>query len=404
MTRSPAPAGRPRFDIADIVRRHRAELQARIQLTPAQSRVLSAIAVCRTASLGGHVDMCRACGYEHPAYNSCRDRHCPKCQALAQERWIAQQSKRLLPTRHFHVVFTLPSELRRLAKFRPAKIFDALFCAAGQTLVELGHSRYDATLGVIMVLHTWTRELAFHPHAHAIVTAGGVARDRSRWVGSADYLFPVQVMGALLRGKMMAALRRLHADGELDGFDEFADPRAFDDLMVRLASKKWVVYAKKPFRRSEHVLAYLGRYTHRVGISNSRLVAVTPDAIVFRTKGAKTVTLGPVEFLRRFVQHVLPKGKQKIRYYGVYARSHVNKLLPTVRALFPSKLAHGSAASPPAPVSWQQQLHELTGRDVRTCPRCNQPVVQIFIPCGVPVPISRGPPDGRPYLALTAAP
>jgi hypothetical protein len=383
VARSPAAAGRPRFDIADIVRRHRAE----VHLTPAQGRVLSAIAVCRTAALGGHLDVCCFCGYEHPAYNSCRNRHCPKCQALAQERWIAARAERLLPTGHFHVVFTLPSQLRSLAKFRPADLFGALFRAAAETLLELGRTRLGATVGATLVLHTWTRELAFHPHVHAIVTAGGVTDDRSRWVASRpNHLFPVRVMGALLRGKMMAALRRLHANGVFEGFDEFADPRAFDDLMTHLASKHWVVYAKKPFHRSEHVLAYLGRYTHRVAIANSRLIDVTHDAVTFRTKDGKTITLAPDVFLRRFVQHVLPDGFTKIRHYGLYAASNVERLLPAARALLTAQPVEQSITH--AAVSWMQLLRDLTGRDVATCPECGGSIARVALPD------ARGPPVG----------
>jgi hypothetical protein len=380
----PATAGRPRFDIADIVRRHRTE----VQLTPAQGRVLSAIAVCRTAVLGGHLDVCRACGFQHPAYNSCRNRHCPKCQALPQEKWIAARAERLLPTGHFHVVFTLPRELRGLARFRPAKLFDALFRAAADSLLELGRTRLNATVGVTMVLHTWTRELDFHPHVHALVTAGGVSQDRSRWVASRpNHLFPVKVMGALLRGKMIAALRRLQADGEFDAFDEFADPRAFDDLMTQLATKSWIVYAKKPFHHSRHVLSYLGRYTHRVGIANSRLVNVTVDAVTFRTKDGKTISLAPAEFLRRFVLHVLPDSLKKIRHYGLYASSHVKRLLPIARARLTARPVEVPAVS--TPVSWQEYLQQITGHDVDTCPRCGGRVVHIAVPS-----LARGPPSG----------
>lgn len=307
MEHCPAPAGRPRFDIADIVRQHRAALEAEVHLTLAQRRALSAMALCRTAALGGHVDECRSCGFERPAYNSCRNRHCPKCQALRQEKWIAARTERLLPARHFHVVFTMPSELRALGQCYPRELFGALFSAASETLLELGDTRLGARLGVTMVLHTWTRELRLHPHVHALVTAGGLAMDGSRWVSSnRKYLFPVEVMGALLRGKMMAALRALHARGAFASFDDFADPEGFDRLMGKLVRKNWVVYAKKPFKRVDHVLKYLGRYTHRVGIANSRLVDVRDDLVTFRTKNGKTVSLTPVEFLRRFVQHVLP--------------------------------------------------------------------------------------------------
>jgi hypothetical protein len=365
----PAPAGWPRFDVADIVQQYRAALQAEVQLTPAQGRVLSAITLCRTAALGGHVDVCRSCGFERPAYNSCRNRHCPKCQALRQEKWIAARTERLLPVRHFHVVFTLPRELRALAKHNPREMFDALFSAASETLLELGESRLEARFGVTMVLHTWTRDLRFHPHVHAIVTAGGLARDGACWLStSKKYLFPVEVMGALLRGKIMATLRRLNARDAFARFDDFADPQAFDKLMQKLARTKWVVYAKKPFREVNHVLTYLGRYTHRVAIANSRLVDVRDDLVTFRTKNGETVTITPVEFLRRFVQHVLPDGFHKIRHYGLYAGS----------AESARQVAHEHLASPsPVPrsstvteLAWAEQLRQLTGRDVRCCPRC----------------------------------
>jgi hypothetical protein len=366
---SPPDVGRQRFDIADIVRAHRATLEARVRLSRVQRRVLSAIELCRTAALGGHVDVCRACDFERPAYNSCRNRHCPKCQALRQERWIAARAERMVPVPHFHAVFTLPSELRTLGKRYPREIFGALFAAASETLLDLGESRLGGLLGVTMVLHTWTRDLRFHPHVHALVTAGAQPKDGTCWRPSRNtYLFPVEVMGQLLRGKMLDALRRLEARGVFSRFPDFADPDAFEQLMRALSRKKWIVYAKKPFRRVEHVLAYLGRYTHRVGIANSRLVDVSDDAIVFRTKNGKTISLEPVEFLRRFVQHVLPDGFHKIRHYGLYAgaaaptrQQAIDDLAATTRTMIPSAAAQ---------TSWSEQLRQLTGRDVDRCPCC----------------------------------
>ncbi len=391
MTPRPAHAGRPRFDIADIVRRHRAALEAEQDLTIAQRRVLSAIELCRTAALGGHVDVCRSCGYEHHHYHSCRNRHCPKCQGLAQERWIAARSERLLPVRHFHVVFTLPSQLRALAKYRPRELFGALFSAASATLLELGASRLKARLGVTMVLHTWTRDLRWHPHVHALVTAGGLALDGSSWKpSSTKYLFPAKnVMNVLLRGKMMAALRAMQRDGTFDGFDDFRDPEAFDLLMARLARIDWVVYAKEPFQRIDHVLAYLGRYTHRIAIANSRLVAVTDQAVTFRTKNGKTVTLTPVAFLRRFIQHVLPDGFHKIRHYGLYSSTHAQPgtRLDQARALIPT--LEPTTSAPSQDDGWSELLHELTGRDVTRCPRCGASLDRI----AVPGPLCRAPPE-----------
>jgi hypothetical protein len=311
VTTCPAPAGRPRFDIADIVRQHRATLEAEVHLTLAQRRVLSAIALCRTAALGGHVDVCRSCGLERPAYNS---------------------------------------------------------------------------FGITMVLHTWTRELGFHPHVHALVTDGGLATDGSRWAPSnRKYLFPVKVMGALLRGKMMAALRALHARGAFASFEDFADPEGFDRLMQKLArAKKWIVYAKRPFQRVDHVLEYLGRYTHRVGIANSRLVDVRDDAVTFQTKNGKTVTVTPVEFLRRFLQHVLPDGFHKIRHYGLYAGAAEDERLVAQEHLEPALPRTELTTA----MTWRDQLRDITGRDVERCPPCGEHLEHRPVPAA----ICRAPP------------
>ena len=350
------------------------------------------MASCRTAALGGHLDVCPGCDFERPSYNSCRNRHCCKCQAPAQEQWIAARSERLLPVRHWHVVFTLPSQLRSLARCFPRLVFDALFRAASETLVELGQSRLHAQLGVTMVLHTWTRELQFHPHAHALVTAGGLSPDAASWIPSGrKYLFPVEVMGQMLRGKMLAALRRMHALGHLDRFDDFRDPQGFELLMSRLARCRWVVYAKRPFREARHVVAYLGRYTHRVAISNSRLVDVTPDAVTFRTKNGQTVTLAAVEFLRRLVLHVLPDGFHKIRHYGLYAGFHVQRSLVVARRLLAehseSHRAPPASTAPSTPANSAAQLLACTGRDVTRCPRCGATLHHRPIP-----PTCRAPP------------
>ena len=355
---------RLKLEVADIVRTHRAELEVKHWVTLEQRRVLSAMALCRTAALGGHLDVCRSCHLERPSYNSCRNRHCPKCQALAQERWIAARAEKLLPVGHFHAVFTVPRELRSLAQRAPRAVYDALFQAASETLLELGHTHCGATLGITMVLHTWTRELQHHPHVHAIVTAGGLTE--SGWKPmSLKYLFPVEVMGELLRGKMQTRLRELHRAGQLPETSE-----SLERLMQQLGKyDHWVVYVKKAFRHAEHVLKYLGRYTHRVAIANSRLVSISQDQVTFRTKNGKVVTLTLVEFLRRFVQHVLPKGLQKIRHYGLYAGAANESLERARKAL--------QAASSPQVRdtidrlrTWQSALKALTGRDPSVCRRC----------------------------------
>lgn len=357
---------RPKFDIADIVRAHRDDLEKKHWLSRPQKRVLTAISRCRTAALGGHLEVC-ACGYERPAYNSCRNRHCPKCQALAQEKWIAARGARILSVPHLHQVFTLPAGARPLAMRHPVEVYTAFFHAVSELLLELGRTHLKATLGLTMVLHTWTRELAFHPHIHVLTTAGGLALDGKRFVhvkrskSGKLFLFHVDVMGQLLRGKMLDALRRLHRKG---AFPELTQP-AFDRLMARLATpKSWVVYAKEPFRKSQHVLSYLGRYTHRVGIANSRLVEVADDHITFHTKHGKTITLPPVEFLRRFVQHVLPDGFHKIRHAGLYASAQPGGTLEQARALIPTPPA--AAKAEPAPIETPQ-----------TCPHCGGILLRI---------------------------
>lgn len=393
-----ALAGRPRFDIADIVRDHRAQLEATVPLSTAQRRVLSAIGLCRTAALGGHIEQCRSCGLKTQAYNSCRNRHCPKCQLLAAEKWIWARTARLLPVRHFHVVQTLPAELRPLARAFPRVLYDALFACTSETLFELGQSRLDATLGVTMVLHTWTREMNFHPHVHAIVTAGGLSRNGDGWNHSnKKYLFPVEVIGALVKGKMLDWLRSTQRRGDFDAFDEFLDPEAFDRLMSRLASHNWVAYAKKPFRDSTHVMKYLGRYTHRVAIANSRIVEVTETSVAFRTKTGKVTTVSPVEFLRRFCLHVLPPGFNKIRHYGLYssaalASTHVlanEKLLLSAPGFNPATVN----ASPVKAETWPEHLRRIMGRDLNSCRICGNPVEHQPLPqtCSRPQPRASSP-------------
>jgi len=365
--------GPARFDIADIVRAHRAALESVQRLTRPQKRVLTDIAQCRTAVLGGHLERCDACGYEHPAYNSCRNRHCPKCQALAQDQWIQARRARMLEVRHFHVVFTFPAELRPLAAFAPRVVYDALMRAAHRTLLAFGKTRLRARIGATLVLHTWTRKLEFHPHVHAIVTGGGLSAEGAHWrAAPRRFLFPVHAMGQVLRGKLMTALGRAHAAGEFAGFDAFEDPEGFARLMARVAKRSWNVYAKAPFKKGRHVLDYLGRYTHRVGIANSRLLAVSPQRVTFRTKGHATETVTPVAFLRRFVQHVLPDGLHKIRHVGLYA-SAASALGDRARALL------GANVAPPRPPSWRDRLLQLTGRDVARCPRCATPLVTIVV-------------------------
>ncbi|RLB66678.1 MAG: IS91 family transposase [Deltaproteobacteria bacterium] len=370
----PKPSRRPCHEVADIFRAHGEQYRATHPLGPDLRKAMWCIEACRTAVLGGHVDVCPDCGTKlEPAYNSCRNRNCPKCQALDQDRWIDKRRERLLPAGCFHVVFTLPSALRAVAQRNRKKIFDTLFAAASQTLLELGKTpkHLGALLGITAVLHTWTRDLRFHPHLHCVVTAGGLALDESRWVDTRRrFLFPVGVMGLLFRGKFVAGLERLHRRGELD-LGDVADPNeAFGELRAKLFSKKWVVYAKRPFAGPEQVFAYLGRYTHRIAISNHRILAVTDDAVTIATRNGNTATMPPLQFIHRFLQHVLPTGFVKIRHYGLWASANVKTKLDAARRLLEADGRRLDPRPREAAPDWREHLEKLTGIDLTTCPVC----------------------------------
>jgi len=363
-------------EIADIFRAHGEVYRQKHALLPEQRDAMRAIEVCRTEVLGGHVDVCDACGLARPAYNSCRNRHCPKCQALTQAIWIEKRMERVLPTHSFHIVFTLPHELGPIARRNRRVTFDLLFASASRTLLELGRDerRLGALLGVTAVLHTWSRDLRFHPHLHCVVTGGGLACDGKRWISSRQkYLFPVRVLASLFRGKFLSALARAHQRGEFDLGG--ADSAAFGQLLDVLYRKGWVVYAKRPFAGPDQVFKYLGRYTHRVGISNRRLVSVSEHGVCFRTKDGKQVTISPDEFIRRFLLHVLPDGYVKIRHYGLLASSNVRTKLERARRHLEGEKK--SSAEKPANQTWQERLLALTGIDVTTCPRCGGHMIRL---------------------------
>jgi len=378
-----------------VFRRFGDHYRHRHTVLPLQKKAMKAIERCRTAALGGHVDLCTACGHERPAYNSCRNRHCPKCQALAQHKWLEARRRRILPTHHFHVVFTLPAALRGLARQNPSAVYDLTFRAAADTLLELGRDekRLGGRLGITAVLHTWSRTLAFHPHVHCIVTGGGLSLDGKRWVASkVGYLFPVKVLAKLFRGKLLDGLRRLYQKSELSlrgPLDALADPSRFSALLDDLYRTAWVIYAKPPFGDATKVYAYLGRYTHRVGLSNARLHSIDDDGVCFATKHQKTTTLAPVEFCRRFLQHVLPHGFRKIRHYGLLSGSHAKTTLEVAR-----RLLGGESSPEHDDVSWRARFFQLTGIDLRVCPACKSDAL-----VAVPLPISTPSPTAyTPYL------
>lgn len=392
---------RPRFEVADIFRTYGHSYLESHTSTPEQRAVMRAIEQCRTSALGGHLDVCDSCGYQKPSYNSCRDRHCPKCQALAQARWLEGRRDRILPTDYFHVVFTLPAELRPLAMKNRSLVYEALFQAASATLRDLSQDpkRLGAQIGWTAVLHTWTRDLRFHPHLHCIVTGGGLSSDSQRWVSAPrSYLFPVKVLGRLFRGKLMAALNRARDEQRLDMPHSLAPPLAFERLCKALFAKNWVVYAKRPFADAEQVYSYLGRYTHRVGISNQRILSVTDGSVTIATRGGATATMAPHEFIRRFLNHVLPKAFRKIRHYGLLASSNVNTKLPTARRLLAPSAS--SEAEPrhhiPLDSDWKDLFEALSGVDLRTCPACQRGrLSRVKIPRPPFLPPSARPPPPR---------
>ena len=365
------------MEVADIFRAHGEVYRHKHDLTPDQLKVMRAIETCRTEVLGGHLDVCDRCGHSQPSYNSCRDRHCPKCQSLKQAKWLEERMERLLPVHYFHVVFTLPPSLRPVARRNQRAIYKLLFEAATKTLLTLGEDpkRLGGQLGITAVLHTWTRELEFHPHLHCIVTGGGLSADGTTWIPARrKYLFPVKVLSRLFRGLFLDGLRRAHEAGEirLDGND-------LSKLVDPLYQTEWIVYAKPPFGGPEHVFKYLGRYTHRVGISNQRLISMDERGVCFATKSGKTITLTPQEFIRRFLLHVLPPGFVKTRHYGLWAASNVSTRLPLARAAL--GVPAQPAPPPPQPdpkaelddaLEWHTRLLRLTGIDVTRCPRCHQ--------------------------------
>jgi len=326
---------RPALEVADIFRDHgpawRRANAGHVSL--GQMKVMSAIERCRTAALGGHVARCEGCAHTHIAYNSCRNRHCPKCQGGAARDWLAAREAELLPVPYFHVVFTLPAAVADIAYHNKAVIYGILFKAAAETLTTIARDpkHLGAHIGITAVLHSWGSALTHHPHLHCIVPGGGIALDRTRWISCRPGFFlPVRVLSRLFRRLFLEALVAAHDAGRLQFFSHhapLADAQAFAAYLAPLRKTEWVVYSKRPFGGPEAVLAYLARYTHRVAIANSRLIAANHTGVTFKWKdyriaGAdryKTMTLPTHEFIRRFLMHVLPSGFHRIRHYGLFA-------------------------------------------------------------------------------------
>jgi Putative transposase/Transposase zinc-binding domain len=369
---------RPPFEVADLVRRHgdRVLDTHRAWVTGVHRRVFRAIARCRTAALGGHRDRCEQCAQLAVSYNSCRDRHCPKCLTAVRNAWVAAREQELLPVGYVHLVFTMPEPLARLALVNKRVVYDLLFQAVAETLLQVARNpkRLGRAIGGLMVLHTWGQRLQHHPHVHCVVPMGGLAPDGTRWIHARPRFFlPIAVLRTLVRGKLVAGIRDAYRAGRLDFPGSLAPLRptaAFGAFLRSLYRQPWVVYAKPPFGSPAHVLHYLARYTHRVAISNHRLVDVTDDTVSFRWKDyrhgsrVRTLTLDVDEFLRRFLLHVLPKRFVRIRYFGFLASRCRTPQLAQCR----QTLAAASAPPPvPSPLAPPQS-------SPWPCPRCGAPM------------------------------
>jgi hypothetical protein len=382
--RTAVAVARPRLELADIVRARGDGYRRTHRLVPVQHAALRAIATCRTAVLGGHRETCDRCGATRITYNSCRNRHCPKCQTLTKERWLAARRADLLPIPYFHVVFTLPHMLNALAQGNPRVIYTLLFRAAADTLLTFGRDprHLGGTIGITAMLPTWGQTLSQHLHVHCLVTGGALAATGSRWItGRSSFLFPVRALATVFRAKYLTGLHRAFDSGALTfagGTAALADRRAFVAFLGQLRAVDWIVYAKQPFAGPEQVLAYLGRYTHRVALSNDRLVDHRNGRVRFRWKDyadhdrVKVMTLEVDEFLRRFLLHVVPRGFMRIRHFGLLANRTRRRTVARCRDLL--------GQPPPADVPSESVavlMQRLTGVDISSCPVCGEGRMQI---------------------------
>ena len=394
------------LEVADIFHRHGAAWRRANagHLSLGQLKVMSAIENCRSAALGGHVERCEDCGHSRIAYNSCRNRHCPRCQGAAAKDWLAAREADLLPVGYFHLVFTLPAEIAAIAYQNKTVVYDLLFRAAAETLLTIAADpkHLGARIGTTAVLHTWGSAMTHHPHVHMIVPGGGISLDGTRWVSCrAGFLLPVRVSSRLFRRLFLTGLADAHTGGRLAFFgdlDGLQDRRTFAAHLAPLRRKNWFVYAKPPFAGPEAVLAYLARYTHRVAIANSRLLRIDESGVTFRNKDYRrderaryrTMTLAPGEFIRRFLLHVLPKGFHRIRHYGLLASAGCKANIARARELI-------AVPVPPDPPAEDDNTDQATGATANyrpPCPCCGGRMVIVeSFGCGA---APRGPPRPKP--------
>src|SRR5882762_3283389 len=373
---------RPKLEVGDVFRCYgdAYRQQHAGSLSRAQLRVMSAIERCRTAALGGHVEKCDQCEYQRIAYNSCRDRHCPKCQSLARAQWIEDRQAELLDTEYFHVVFTMPKEIAAIAYQNKEVVYNILFRATSETLRTIGADpkHLGAEIGFFAVLHSWGQNLMFHPHLHCVVPGGGLSPDGTRWIPCRPGFFlPVRVLSRLFRRLFLELLEKASDDRQLQFFSalkELQNRQVFLRYLAPLRKAEWVVYAKAPFAGPQQVFDYVGRYTHRVAISNHRLLDIEAGQVRFQWKDyrhqgqQKTMTLSAEEFIRRFLLHALPDGFQRIRYYGLLGNRYRQQNLARCRQLLGMTLP----VEPPLPEDYRDQHELLTGSSLRECPLCRR--------------------------------
>jgi hypothetical protein len=377
---------RPRLEVAEVFRRYGEAYRDKhgASMSTAQRRVMTAIEVCRTAALGGHLERCDQCGHERNSFNSCRDRHCPKCQSLARAQWIEDRQSELLDCPYFHVVFTVPEEIAAIAYQNKELVYGILFQTTAETLktIAADPKHLGAEIGFFAVLHSWGQNLMFHPHLHCVVPGGGLSPDGQRWVAcKPDFFLPVRVLSRLFRRLFLESLQKAFDSGKLQFFgslEPLREPGAFARQIARAKGSEWVVYAKRPFAGPQQVLDYVGRYTHRVAISNHRLVDIEDAKVRFQWKDyrdnsqVKTMRLFAGEFIRRFLIHVLPDGFQRIRYYGFLGNRYRQQKLALCRRLLGMQMpAQQPIASPPEK-DYRDRYEELTGRSLHQCPECRQ--------------------------------
>ncbi len=388
--------------MAEVVRRFAGAYCAAHPVTRAQRRVLRDIASCRTAALGGHVEVCPRCGAQKISYNSCRNRHCPKCQCLAKARWLEQRKAELLPVQYFHVVFTVPQQVAELALANPRLVYDILFSAVAETLrtIAADPKHLGAEIGFLAVLHTWGRNLLHHPHLHCVVPGGGLTAGQQHWISCRPGFFlPVKVLSRLFRRLFLEQLRQAYFDGRLQlhgPLEQLQLPCAFAALLDSLSESEWVVFAKRPFAGPQQVLEYLARYTHRVALSNDRILQIVDERVTFVWKDyrhggrRRRMSLDASEFLRRFLLHVLPLGFVRLRHYGMLANRHRAQRLTRARELL------GCPTAPPAAerADWKVLVTKLTGMDPTLCSACRLgTMVTLAVIPVCPAARLSGPPD-----------